>query len=208
MVAAFAHVYYPAMDSLRDKQIEFIDSVLERFGWTATDFARRANLAPSTLSKFRSNDDEGHVLSARTMSKLEAVAAAPPALSGGGFAESEASPWIPGKSTSPLETAITALIDGNPARTPWTLAGNSLIGLGYRPGDVLIVDLNQQPVPGDIVCAQLYHRNGADTVFRAFEHPFLLAAPPAGELVRPILIDNERALVRGTVMATIRPTRM
>jgi hypothetical protein len=58
------------------------------------------------------------------------------------------------------------------------------------------------------VCAQVYDMGGrAKTVFRIFEHPFLVAASIDPSLHRPLLIDNRAIMVRGVVVASMRPRR-
>jgi SOS-response transcriptional repressor LexA len=79
---------------------------------------------------------------------------------------------------------------------------------GYVPGDVLMVDMNAKPEQGDVVCAQVYDRLGrAETVFRIFEDPFLVASSLDGTFFKPLLIDNERVVVRGVVVASFRDRR-
>ena len=52
------------------------------------------------------------------------------------------------------------------------------------------------------------YRNGrAETVFRIFEDPFLVAATLDRTLFKPWLIDNDRVIVRGVVIASLRERR-
>jgi len=96
--------------------------------------------------------------------------------------------------------------DIGPGVDPWVMKSRALEHAGYLPGDILIVDLNAKPQDGDAVCAQIYDRNGkTETAFRIYEYPFLIAASADPDLRRPVLVDNERASIRGVVMASIRP---
>lgn len=52
----------------------FVHKTLERTGLTATELARRAGLAPSTLNRFLNSEDVKHTLSARTLMRIAAVA--------------------------------------------------------------------------------------------------------------------------------------
>lgn len=71
-----------------------------------------------------------------------------------------------------------------------------------------MVDLNARPEVGDVVCAQVYDRAGkGETVFRVFEDPFLVAATLDTKLIRPLLIDNDRVVIRGVVVASFRERR-
>jgi SOS-response transcriptional repressor LexA len=88
------------------------------------------------------------------------------------------------------------------------LRSRSLESAGYMPGDILMVDLNGRPEPGDVVCAQIYDRSGkAETIFRIYEHPFLVAATLDGRLMKPHLVDNDRVVIRGVVIASLRERR-
>ena len=52
----------------------FVSEILRITGWSATGLARKAHLAPSTLTRFL-NNEVGHTLSSRTISKLRQAAA-------------------------------------------------------------------------------------------------------------------------------------
>jgi SOS-response transcriptional repressor LexA len=88
---------------------------------------------------------------------------------------------------------------------PWTLRSRALEVAGYLPGDVLIVDLNARPDDGDVVCAQVYERDNAETLFRIYEAPYLQAATYQRGLFKPLLVDGRRVVLRGVVVASIRP---
>jgi SOS-response transcriptional repressor LexA len=77
---------------------------------------------------------------------------------------------------------------------------------GYMPGDILIVDLNAEPERGDCVCAQLYRWQvgTAETIFRIYEEPYLLAATRHPDLRKPLLVDNDRVVIKGVVTEILR----
>lgn len=124
-----------------------------------------------------------------------------------GLAETESARYE-AEPVSVVDGAIKALKGDRNGLDLWFLRSRCLEAAGYLPNDVLLVDLNARPNPGDIVCAQVYDRAGkADTVFRIYEDPFLVSATLDRSLVKPLLIDNDRVVVRGVVIASFRERR-
>lgn len=94
-------------------------------------------------------------------------------------------------------------------KVAWELKSEALLHEGYRPGDILIVNLNAQPKPGDIVLVQLYdwrNRAGTETVFRLYEPPFLIASGPVEAARKPRLINADDVGIKGVVEAMLRRT--
>lgn len=201
----------PAAD--QSEQRNYLQNVMRRTGWTQSELALRAGLDPSTLSRFLTGDREGHALRGSTIRKIESVSGigfglAPPATPLEGFAETEAEPILI-EASSPLDAVVAALTRGRSNVDPWTLKSRALEGAGYRPGDILLVALDETPLAGDVVCAQLYDWNSgrAETVFRIFQPPYLVAASPDPALMRPHVVDDAAVQVKGVVINTIRNRR-
>lgn len=173
------------------------------------ELARRTGKNPSTFSKFLNDPDKKALLDNSTVTLIEeasGIKAYEHSLSGKarGLAESESSRYD-AEPMAPGNIAVDAMKAGRNGVDPWVLHSRCLETAGYMPGDVLIVDLNAKPGPGDVVCAQVYDRSGkAETVFRIFEDPFLVAATMDASLIKPLLIDNDRVVVRGVVIASVR----
>lgn len=176
------------------------------------ELARRTDRNPSTYSKFKNDPANQAILEPSTIAAIEeasGIRAYEFSLHSRprGLAESESIKY----EAEPLEAvdgAIKALQGDRNGIDPWVLKSRSLEAAGYLPGDVLIVDLNARPEPGDVVCAQVYDRAGrVETVFRIFEDPFLMAATLDRSLIKPLLIDNDRVVVRGVVTASLRERR-
>ena len=196
----------------------YIERVMQRTGWTQTELAARAGLDPSTLSRFLASGGSGRALRATTIRKIEGVSGmmfpnAGAALPGGqpsatGFAEQEAEPLDPGRH-APLRSVIDALVRNGRNVDPWVLRSPALEGAGYRPGDILIVALGETPLAGDVVCAQVYDWTAgrAETVFRLFHPPYLLAASADPALMLPLVVDGMRVVIKGVVTTTIRNRR-
>lgn len=173
------------------------------------ELARRTGKNPSTFSKFLNDPDNKALLEASTITLIEDAAgikAYEHAISGKprGLAETESSRYD-AEPFTPADVAVDAIKAGRNGVDPWVLRSRCLETAGYLPGDILLVDLNGRPDPGDVVCAQVYDRSGkAETVFRLFEDPFLVAATFDASLFKPLLIDNDRVMVRGIVIASLR----
>lgn len=193
----------------RDQQRAWLQQVLDKTQLAPYALARKASLAPQTLTEFLNNPEKSHMLSGRTIAKLEDAVGMRygPEPRAQGMRESEAEPYH----SHPLTTEddfVRAAISGRNAMAPWRLASRAIEAAGYLPGDILVVDLNLGPRAGDVVCAQLYDWNGAkaETVFRIWEPPgYLVAATTDPKLRRIFVVDNENVAVKGVVVATIRP---
>lgn len=203
-------------DLTRDGVKRWLLDVLKATGETPTALARRAGIAQSTLTRFLGPDD-GPMLSLTTISKIAHVTgitpdgfAAMPAheLRLAGMSEREAEP-IANLETAPteLQQALRALTAGRNAADVWILRTHALAWAGYLPGDYVVVDLGLRPDAGDIVCAQHYSwaSSTAETIFRIYEPPYLVAAGSAPDLRRPLVVDGERVIVKGVVTALLRP---
>jgi hypothetical protein len=198
---------------------DYLRRVIEHTGKPPTRIAKEIGVAASTLTRLL-NSPEGSTatLHARTISKLQEYSgislfvggdvSAPPGPRG--LAE-DAVPFDAKSADPAVSAAIKALIGGRQAADPWTIRTRALEGIGYRPGDVVIVDLGRQPAPGDVVCAQVYDwgRSDAETVMRIYEPPFLVAASLDEQLRRPLMVDNERVIIKGVLLPhRLRPSAL
>lgn len=194
-------------------QRAWLTGVLAQLGITATELARRADLNPTTLTRFlNAENDRGHELSRRTVRKIEgAIAAAsrPQQSIIPGFAETEADQYQVEAVDDPMHNAARAMLAGRNSRTAWLLRVDDLDAIGLRRDDVVVVDQNEAPAPGDIVCAQVYDRpmGGARTVFRLYEPPYLVSGSLQRNARRPIVVDNTNAVIMGVMIGSISPRR-
>lgn len=191
-------------------QRSYISTVLQRTGWSQSELAARAGLDPSTLSRFLSGQREGHALRPSSIRKIETVSGlamdgGTPTEPAGGFAEAEAAPLAVAE-RSPLAAIIAALTDGRRNIDPWRLNSRALELSGYRPGDTLLVALGETPLAGDVVCAQIYDwpTGKAETVFRIFQPPYLVASTTDPALLRPHAVDGQQVQVKGVVIHSLR----
>jgi hypothetical protein len=195
---------------------EYLRRVIAHVDKPATRIAKEIGVAASTLTRLLNAPEASTAtLHARTISKLQEFSGI--SLFGGdtstaqgprGLAE-DAVLFDVTNADPAVSAAIKALIGGRQAADPWTIRTRALEGVGYLPGDIVIVDLGRRPEPGEVVCAQVYDwgRVAAETVMRIYEPPFLVAASLDEQLRRPLMVDNERVIIKGVVLPhRLRPS--
>lgn len=108
-----------------------------------------------------------------------------------------------------IRQVIELALKGRPNAAPWVLNTRAMETAGYLIGDIVISDGAVPPVAGDAVVAQVYDiKSGtAETVFRILESPYLVAASTDPALRKPLLVDNERVIVMGTITQSFRSRR-
>jgi lambda repressor-like predicted transcriptional regulator len=212
------HVAYRStMQVMSDKSADdrgWILGILSEKGWTATELARRASISQTTLTRFLYKPDHPFSLSERTREAIAranglapAVTVMAPRPAATGFYEPDAVEYEPDKSGNrQFDAYLQSWRASRPHVSPWVLRTSALMALGWCPGDILLVDLNASARPDDLVCAQIFDwpRNRAETVFRIYAPPFLLAGADQGRLVKPLMVDGENVALRGVVVASLR----
>lgn len=212
-------------EKLRAAQLAYLDDVEEQTKLTPTEIARAIESDPSTLTRFKNKAGHNGTLSDAIIDKIGSrfgIYAPPEARKKSAPVTMEARPSGPAFGLSDLEAEpyqapkgdrmanlVTAAVAGRVHVVPWLLRSRALEDEGYLPGDVLIVDLNADPDPGDIVCAQLYdfeRAGGTRTVFRLYHPPFLVGAGKEEGARIPQLIDGTVGL-KGVVEVVIRAKR-
>lgn len=202
---------------LREAHKRFLNELVDRTGKTLTALAREADLDQSALTRFMNDEKRGSTLDTLTIATLVEKTGVrsvvvygdgEPREASAGFRESEAEQYI-GPPDDPLAPAIAALTGRHLHLVPWVLKSPALQYEGYMPGDIMIVDLNAEPEPGKVVCVQIYdwqnRAKPADTVFRLYQPPFLLAAGPTPDARQPRLVTDGAVMIKGLVRATLRP---
>lgn len=196
-------------------QRNYILKVLDRTGWKQTELAKRAGLDPSTLSRFLTSTPGAQALRASTINRIAqvsgirfeaseaALATETPGLAG--MAEPEAQP-LTDDTTSLAGTILATLRAKSGPVDAWCLHSRALELAGYRAGDILFVKLGAPPLKGDVVCTQVYDwlANRTETVFRIFEPPFLISATADMTRLKPLALDDENIVVKGTVLHALR----
>lgn len=209
-----------SMEPVRAEIRAWLEAILAETKESPSALAKRAGVAETTLTRFLNSDSVG-MLSPRTLAKVAHVtghtapgfptASQPRERSG--LSEIEAEPYTASDPENPLHAAISALIKGRKAADAWELHTRTIDAEGYVPGDVVIVDLGLKPQPGDIVCAQDYKwsEGKAETIFRVFEPPYLMVATVDPQLAKkhrkPLLVDDDRVIIKGVVTDLVRRSR-
>lgn len=189
---------------------EFVRSVVEKTKTPPTRLATEIGVAPSTLTRLLNEPDGGKAtLRATTIAKLEhysgLVAPTMDMPEGGRTAPSlreDAVPFEPKGADAVVAAAIKAIIGTQKYIDAWTMRSRALECAGFMPGDTVLVDLSTLPRAGEPACAQVYDWRGgnAETVMRIYEPPYLVAATYDGNLRKPLLVDDERVIVKGLIL--------
>jgi Helix-turn-helix. len=213
------------MTSEADTLRRWIERILAAHGLSAGAAAKKAELAPTTLTRFL-NGQTTALPSTTTILKLsKTFNAVPPALGGNGgsggefqapvatpqmrhyVAESELVSYQPQKGQADADTQLLAVLaPGRRNAHVFELHSRALDQLGYLPGDLVIVDLGATPEAGAVVCAQIYEwqQVRADTVMRVYEPPYLVGHSSDPRYRRPEFVDNRRVVIKGVVIASAR----
>jgi SOS-response transcriptional repressor LexA len=204
-----------AKRGIQARQREWLQGIVKATGDTLSQIAAKAQVSDTTLSRIVNNPAYEGVLSAVTITRItgtyqlpgpEEYAGRRPML--GGFAEAER--FDADNDPDGITPLVQAMLGTRPMSDAWRLKTEALEQVGYLPGDVLIVDTTATPLPQDVVCAQVYdwQRGGAQTVWRVFDPPFLVGASRDRTAHKPLLVDNDRVIVKGVVDKMVRPHRL
>ena len=199
----------------REEIQAWVRAVLAWKGWTATEFARRAGVVPSTLNRFLNDPDATHSLSRKTIQLLERQAGlAFMEMPGAGrrpagFAEADAAPFDGGSRDQLVDNAVRELIRGRNGIDAWVLRSRALETAGYLPGDILLIDLNARAVARDAVCAQIYDwsTGKAETVMRIYQPPYLVGASLDERFQKPLMVDDDVVAIKGVILTSMRARR-
>ena len=203
------------MTNSRETQLAWVRAVLAHLGVSATELARRAKLAPSTLQRPLNDPEWDKMLSGRSMAAIAEVAGLRPLEFPNrvrGLAEAEATKYdfnLSSDASDNFDRAVREMCQGRNGRDAWLMRGYALELSGIMPGDVLIVDMNIQPAQDDIVCAQIYDWSGTktETVFRLFDPPYLVTHSVRAAREKPLAVDNSTVVIKGVVSTVMRNRR-
>lgn len=182
---------------------EWLDRVSKKTGLKLTPLANHIGVSPSTLTRIPKPDYKG-LPSTDTIAKLVDASGipAPASIMGGetvGFHDTEASPYFPNHQILPKIRVIANNTD------TWQVHTDLLNLCGILPGDFIELDMNRQPMAGDLVMAQIYSDNGsAESVARKFDPPFLVALTTNTNPPKPVYVDHEHATILGVITASWR----
>lgn len=204
------------MEPVKAQQVEWVKAVMSYLGVkSANALALLAGVNPANIQrplspgyKGKFGPDTIHAI-ARAANLRPMQFPNRPA----GLGEADAVPYVFAPNANAIDAnfdrAVRELTMGRNGRDPWVMRSYALETSGIMPGDVLIVDLNLQAQPKDIVCAQLYQwsKMDAETVFRVYEPPYLLLNSARLGTARPIAVDGNDVVIRGVVDGVLRRMR-
>jgi transcriptional regulator with XRE-family HTH domain len=203
-----AHMVKTSQNETKD----WLAHVASQTGLSFQQIAERANISPTTITRFIGDKSGQRTITSGTLEKIsQAVGFKPLEYKQspfGAFAEAEAIPYESMDAPNDwLDKTVRDMCTAVQSRDPWVLRTNALDLLGYNKGDTVIVDLSIQPNDGDIVCAQIYdwQRETAETVFRLYRKPWLMTHSSMMAPLQPRLVDDENVAIKGVVEAVLRP---
>lgn len=110
----------------------------------------------------------------------------------------------------PGETAGTADLFGAPQAglQIWPVQSDSLVPMGIRRGDVVLVDPNRRAVRGDAVIVQLREaaRLAARTVLRVYQPPYVVGWAP-GDWPEVEAVDDDLVAIAGVILRVLTTPR-
>lgn len=202
-----------AKKRVQELQRRWLQEIANLTSLKPSQIATRAGVSDTTLTRLANDKNYSGTLSALTIERIKETFRVPgpdeysAARRLGLAGLTEAQEFAADGEPPALVAAITALIAGREGVDPWRLKTDALVDAGYLAGDIVLVDLNAAPAPQDAVCAQIYdwQRGGAETVWRIYDPPFLVAAARDRTAFKPVLVDNDRVAIKGVVVGMVRP---
>jgi hypothetical protein len=199
-------------DEIYSRQIAWLDWLKQKTGKSLAALAQEAGRSPNLLT--RKFAEGGHLSAATVELLMESTGLPGPdtyLLPGAAGISDEGARYDPSAhdGDSTLKAVVEAALKGRPNAIAWHLNTRALEDAGYLVGDILISDAAVTAHAGDAVVAQVIDlRSGAmEAVFRILEAPYLVAASPDPGLRKPLLVDNERVIVMGTITQSFRSRR-
>jgi hypothetical protein len=201
---------------IRQEQLDWLRKVLAHTKENPSQLATNSGLADNALTRFLKEDYEGTLssLTIRLISDYAKVPGpgAPNAPGQRGFEEEATTYDHKAKSADPIMAHVIAtMIEKRQHATAKRLQTRALEDVGYLPGDILIIDPDETPLSGDVVCAQIYdlERGGAGTVYRVFKTAgrieLLMPGADEPESAEARQIDNNVVRIWGVVTESFRP---
>lgn len=186
------------VQSARKTQRDWLAEVLTKTGLTPNALAEKSKISASTLSRFLDETSESE-LRPLTISRIcQATGLPPPAIDIEGDGDVSPVRYAP-------EDFAPPSAENQRLRT-YKVTSGELKAAGIEKGDILVVDQEASPRPGQLVCALIFQPRSAavETVIRWYEPPYLVSISNAPEHRRPLMIDHETVTLRGVVVRQLR----
>jgi transcriptional regulator with XRE-family HTH domain len=193
---------------------DWIRAVAAYMNLSLSDLAVKSGLSPSTVTRYI-NDTTGKLtITERSLDAISLFTGVPKHIMPGqrslpGLGESEAVLYDERHGELPewVKATVAGAIGNRNGVEPWIMRSWALDLLGILPGDVLLIDRNKRPKPGDVVCAQLtdLSTGSMETVMRRYEPPFITTHSAKIGPTRPEAVDDNRVVILGVEAGLIRP---
>jgi len=85
-----------------------------------------------------------------------------------------------------------------------TVTGDSMIEVGIWDGDIVFIDQDRQPGPGDVVAALV---DGEVTLKRFFRRGRMVELRPENRNMSPLLYPSDAVVIQGVAVWLMRPVR-
>jgi SOS-response transcriptional repressor LexA len=123
-----------------------------------------------------------------------------------GFSDSDAAPFVHSLAEGGQTRSIAQLMGERVGVDVWRVKSRAMALAGLLEGDFMLIDTHaaERVRPGDVVIAQIYGRNGANTVLRRFEPPVLVASSADPADARVHVVDGNNVVIRGKLVASWR----
>lgn len=188
-------------DEMRATLRAWLESVREKTGLSWEKIGKQSGVDPSNLTRFMKPEARTG-LGLETIRRITQTFGIPVPENVGieapqrAFREPELKPWR-------HQTMAATRVNSNNIDW-WTIRTNLLDLDGIIPGDKVAIDLSRAAEPGDIVVAQAQRGHEVETIIRKYEPPFLTCHTTARAYPRPEMVDGDRIVIMGTVVALQR----
>lgn len=118
-----------------------------------------------------------------------------------GLSEDDAAPF----EGPPPEFDLKKIAKSRKSADVWEVTSDALAALGFRRGEKFVLDLNEKPVPGDVVIAQHYDMSNdrAKTLLRLYTGHHLAKAQITGAPQEILTVDPGVVAIKGVVIARL-----
>ncbi len=188
---------------------DWIAQLMAEHNVTASELARRAGLAESTLTRLMSDTGSGNLPREGTIAKIErAFNTRRPVIQTTNIpAGARGVIQDPRVSTKEIAGILSAAAANDlSALEAYMVADRALDLKGYMPGDVLLIDTEKRPENGDIVAVSFGSptQSTGRVSLRIYDTLFLISHSTDDSLRRPILNEPGRVQLVGVVQMAVR----
>jgi len=190
-------------DETQEAIAEWLGQVAKMTNKSLTQIARKAGVNQTTVTRaYKNPENYQNVMSTSTIMRIvNEHKVPPPPLPGFGQAVGFAEPEV-----IPIEDPDLRGDDLTPDQYAIEVNTRAMMDAGYMPGDMMLVDMAETPRDGDAVIAQNYdnQQGTAETVFRRFKPPHLVAISPDHDQFEPLYVDGKKVMIVGVVVKSWR----